>query len=324
MFPVYSWTLFAGEYSDMAQQSFDPGLTQQYAGNLRRSINRDGSFNVHRRGDKWSQKHFYLKLINMRWRSFLPLVILSYVVMNTLFASIYMLLGVEHLQGVTSVGSGNRFLGAFFFSAETLTTVGYGHIAPQGILTTTVAVFEGMVGVLGFALATGLLYGRVSRPSARILFSEQALIAPYQGGQALMFRLANQRSNVLMELDATVILMMVEQSEGGLKREFKELPLERTHIYFFPLTWTIVHPITEASPLYEKTAEDLEHGQAEIMILVKAFDDTFSQVVHARRSYRHEELAWNAKFLPAFHVDPGGDMVLHLDRLDNIERLGNG
>jgi inward rectifier potassium channel len=305
----------------MAQQSFHPGLTQQYAGRLRRSINKDGSFNVRRRGDKWSQKHFYIKLINMRWRVFLPLVILAYVVMNLLFASIYMLLGVENLEGVTSVGSGNSFLGAFFFSAETLTTVGYGHIAPKGILTTTVAVFEGMVGVLSFALATGLLYGRVSRPSARILFSGQALIAPYQGGQALMFRIANQRSNVLMELDATVILMLVEPGNGGLKREFMQLTLERTHVYFFPLSWTIVHPIIDSSPLFGKTAEDLERDQAEIMILIKAFDDTFSQVVHARHSYRHEELVWNAKFLPAFNFDEHGDMVLHLDRLDNIEKL---
>jgi inward rectifier potassium channel len=303
----------------MTQQSFDPGLTQQYTGNVRRSINKDGSFNVHRRGDTWSQRHFYLRLINMRWRVFLPLVILAYVVMNTLFAGIYILLGVENLQGVTSVGSGNNFLGAFFFSAETLTTVGYGHIAPQGILTTTVAVFEGMVGVLSFALATGLLYGRVSRPSARIRFSREALIAPYQDGQGLMFRLANQRSNVLMELDATVILMTVDATDGGLRRSFKELPLERTHVYFFPLTWTIVHPINETSPFYRKTAEDLARTQAEIMILIKAFDDTFSQVVHARHSYRHEELVWNAKFLPAFGVDERGDMVLHLDRLDNIE-----
>jgi inward rectifier potassium channel len=308
----------------MPQQSFDPGLTQQYAGNLRRTINKDGSFNVYRRGGRWSQKHFYLSLINMRWRVFLPLVIVAYVVMNTLFASIYMLLGVENLQGVSAVGSGNNFLGAFFFSAETLTTVGYGHIAPQGVLTTTVAVFEGMVGVLSFALATGLLYGRVSRPSARILFSGEALIAPYQQGQALMFRVANQRSNILMDLEATVILMMVQASGSGLKREFRELPLERTHVHFFPLTWTIVHPITEASPLYDKTAEDLERGQAEVLILIKAFDDTFSQVVHARHSYRHEEFVWNSKFLPAFAVDKHGDMVLHLDHLNNIERLKQG
>ena len=305
----------------MPQQAFDPGLTQQYSGKLRRSINKDGSFNVRRRGDKWSQKHFYIKLINMRWRVFLPLVILAYVVMNLLFASIYMLLGVENLEGVNSVGSGNSFLGAFFFSAETLTTVGYGHIAPKGTLTTTVAVFEGMLGVLSFALATGLLYGRVSRPSARILFSSQALIGPYQDGQALMFRIANQRSNVLMELDATVILMQVEPTTSGPKREFTELQLERTHVYFFPLTWTIVHPIIESSPFFGKTADDLERGQAEILILIRAFDDTFSQVVHARQSYRHEELIWNTKFLPAFNFDDHGDMVLHLDRLDNVEKL---
>ena len=136
-----------------------------------------------------------------------------------------------------------------------------------------------------------------------------------------MFRIANQRSNVLMELDATVILMQVEPTTSGPKREFTELQLERAHVYFFPLTWTIVHPIIESSPFFGKTADDLERGQAEILILIRAFDDTFSQVVHARQSYRHEELIWNTKFLPAFNFDDHGDMVLHLDRLDHVEKL---
>jgi inward rectifier potassium channel len=306
-------------------QPFDPGLTQQYTGNLRRTINKDGTFNLLRRGTKWHHHHLYLTLINMRWAPFLGLVFCAYVVMNTIFASIYMLLGPEHLQGIPPAGTGtSTFLQAFFFSAETLTTVGYGHIAPLGVATTSVAVFEGMVGVLSFALATGLLYGRVSRPSARILYSSQALVAPYQGGESLQFRIANKRSNVLMELDATVILMTVVPSDGQLKREFKELSLERNHVYFFPLTWTIVHPIVEGSPLFGLAAADLERQQAEVLILIRAFDDTFSQVVHSRHSYRHEEIVWGGRFLPAFEINKDGDMVLHLNRLDGMEQVKRG
>ena len=245
--------------------------------------------------------------------------------MNTIFATVYVLLGAENLQSVDRGGTGTGpFLHAFFFSAETLTTVGYGHIAPVGIATTSVAVFEGMVGVLSFALATGLLYGRFSRPSARILYSGQAIIAPYQGLDSLQLRIANKRSNVLMELDANVILMTVENVEGELRRKFTELPLERNHVNFIPVTWTIVHPITEASPLYRKTGEDLERLQAEIIVLIKAFDETFSQVVHSRYSYRHEEIVWGARFLPAFLFDERGDMVLHLDRVDLIEPVKRG
>jgi inward rectifier potassium channel len=309
----------------MAQAPFDPGLTQQYTGSLRRTINKDGTFNVSRRGSKWNEAHVYLALINMGWAPFLALVIASYVVMNTIFATVYVLLGIENLQGVNRVGTGmGTFLYAFFFSAETLTTVGYGHIAPVGIPTTSVAVFEGMVGVLSFALATGLLYGRFSRPSARILYSSQALIAPYQGIESLQLRIANKRSNVLMELDANVILMTVEMIDGELKRRFSELTLERNHVNFFPVTWTIVHPITGSSPLHGKTDDDLERMQAEIIVLIKAFDDTFSQVVHSRYSYRHEEIAWGARFLPAFQFDERGDMVLHLDWLDLIEPVKRG
>src|ERR1044072_4520011 len=164
----------------MRKPGFDPGLTQQYTGTFRRVINKDGSFNVHRRGTTWRDTHQYLTLINMSWPGFFGVVFASYLVANILFALLYYAIGMDHLQGSEAPTQFDRFLNAFFFSAHTLSTVGYGNISPKGIAANTTASFESLVGVLGFALATGLLFGRVSRPSARVGFSPKMLVTPYQ------------------------------------------------------------------------------------------------------------------------------------------------
>lgn len=301
----------------MNQPPFDPGLTQQVTGRLRRAINHDGSFNVRHSGRTWRDTNIYLHLISVRWPRYLVYVLTSYLVMNCLFAVLYVVAGTENLIGAEAGTGLNGYLTAFFFSAQTLTTVGYGHIAPKGLLTSSIAAFEAMVGVMAFAVATGVLYGRVSKPSARIRFASNMLMAPYQGGSSLQFRMANGRSNVLMELDAKVLWMTVEQVNGEMKRSYADLKLERSQVYFFPLTWTVVHPIDEQSPLYGKTPEDLAKLQGEALILIKAFDDTFSQTVHARYSYRHDEIVWNARYSPAFRLNESGDMVLEMHKLND-------
>jgi inward rectifier potassium channel len=122
-----------------------------------------------------------------------------------------------------------------------------------------------------------------------------------------------------MNMEAKVLLMTVDQADGILKRFFIDLPLERPQVYFFPLTWTIVHPIDESSPLWGKTAEDLKRESAEVLILIQGFDDTFSQMVHSRYSYRHDEFVWGAKFLPSFKVDTTGALVVELDRINEMK-----
>jgi inward rectifier potassium channel len=305
----------------MADTSFDPGLTQQFGGKLRRTINKDGTFNVRRIGERLQDASLYLFLIRLPWPIFIVLVFFSYSVANLIFAGVYYILGAEHLHGADLSTPVHAFESAYFFSTQTLTTVGYGGIYPTGVITNTIAAVEALVGLLGFAVATGLLVGRVSRPSARILFSESILVTNYGEGTSLQFRIANQRTNSLMELEAKVVLMLVDETSGGLKRDYFVLKLERPSIYFFPLTWTIVHPIDHRSPLFGKTAADLERLQAEVLILLKGFDDTFSQVVHARYSYTYDEIVWGASFAPAFHVDPNsGDLVLNVDRVGTLKQ----
>jgi inward rectifier potassium channel len=297
----------------MQQPGFDPGLTQQYSGKLRRAINPDGSFNVVRRGTDWRDVHPYLRLVTMSWARFFGVILMSYATVNIFFACVYYLLGPDALQGsMISDRHIDRFLSNIFFSSQTLTTVGFGAIAPRSHMANLVAAFEALMGLLGFAVATGVLLGRVSKPSARIGFSTKALMTPYQDGYSFQFRIVNRRQNSLMELEATVTLMLVDPVDGVLRRDFKVLKLERDRVLFFPLTWTIVHPIAADSPMLGLTQADLEKRQAEVLILVKAWDETFSQTVHQRFSYRYDEIVWDGKFRPAFAINDNGDMVLEV------------
>jgi inward rectifier potassium channel len=301
----------------MKKPTFDPGLTQQFTGVLRRSINKDGSFNVRRQGGSWRHFHPYLALLNMSWTEFFLLVLAGYCAMNLLFAGGYFLLGPEALQGADTASDGRRFLSDFFFSAHTLTTVGYGNVAPATLGANILSSIEALVGLLSAALGTGLLFGRFSRPSARIAFSERMLVAPYQDRSSMQFRIVNLRPNVLMEIQAHLVLMTVEGEPGAMTRKYQALKLERDDIYFLALTWTIVHPIEEDSPLFGKSPEDLARLQAEFVIMIKAYDDTFAQAVHARYSYRYDEIAWQARFQPAFEIDGEGNMVLNVDRVSS-------
>ena len=303
----------------MQTPTFDPGLTQQYTGVLKRAINQDGQFNVRRAGVTWHDFHPYLYLISASWPVFIGIVVVVFLIANVFFASLYMWVGIEHLKGAEGPSPSSEFWNAFFFSAHTLTTVGYGNIYPKGPAANIIAVVEALLGLLSFAIATGLVFGRFSRPSARIGFSNTMLVAPYMGGKSLQFRVVNRRSNNLIELQARLLLMTVELVNGNVQRKYAALQLERENVLFFPLTWTIVHPLDEKSPLYGKTAEDLERLQAEILIMIKAFDDTFGQTVQVRYSYRYDEITWGAKFTPAFEIEPNGEMRLEVSKVGDIE-----
>jgi inward rectifier potassium channel len=286
-------------------------------------IKHDGSINVRRRGlPFFNTANNYHKLITMSWVKFWLMVLSGYLVINTLFAFVYLAIGVENLNGSEGVTTYQHFWDAFFFSAQTISTVGYGHISPRGMAANSVAALESMMGLLAFALATGLLYGRFSRPTAKIVYSENLLVAPYRENcMGLMFRLANLRRNTLIDLQIEIIFSYNEDVNGKMVRRFFQLELERKKVSILTLSWTVVHPLDENSPLKDITAEDLKNAQASFAVLLKAFDDTFSQTVHSRTSYQAEHVIWEAKFRPTFDRDDDGTIALDLSRINEFDMI---
>ncbi len=303
----------------MAENTFDPGFTRSYTGPLRRTINKDGTFNVKRRGTRIHDLHIYQFLVSVNWLTFVGILFLGYVVVNAGFGVIYVLVGIGNLAGADSSTLLHSFLSAFFFSTQTFTTVGYGTIAPTGIAANMIASFEAMVGFMSFAIATGVLYGRFSRASARLVFSDAMIITQHKDADALMFRMANRRSTTLVEVEVRLLLMTVVRQGERAVRKYDVLDVEVPSVLFLPLTWTIVHRITPGTPLFGISAEDLASTQAEVLVLVKGYDDTFRQTVHARYAYSHVEIIRGRRFAPAFHVDEQGDMIVDLQRVSALD-----
>ena len=293
-----------------------------------RLLNRDGSFNVKRKGlGFWESISFYHAVLTMAWWKFLALITLGYFGANAVFAVIYVWCGPGALQPSSTPASGAgtmtaSFMDAFFFSVQTLSTIGYGNLVPVGLLANTVVSLESLLGLLGFALATGIMFARFSRPTASILYSRNAVVAPYKGITAFEFRVINARSNQIIELEAKLIFTRFEAVNGGNLRRYYSLPLERGKVAFFPLTWTIVHPVDEQSPLRGLTHEDLIATSSEFLILLTGIDETFSQTVHSRSSYKAEEIVWNAKFINMFTKADGGELLsVNLQKFHGIEKV---
>ncbi|GAB2685856.1 ion channel [Mucilaginibacter koreensis] len=286
-----------------------------------RIINRDGSINVKRTGQGYfSTADSYHQMITMSWSKFWLIVLSGYLLVNILFALIYVSLGPGNLDGMAGITDMSQFLDAFFFSAQTMSTVGYGHISPVGVATNTVAAFESMIGLLAFALATGLLYGRFSLPTAKIMYSERMLVAPYRDGiNGIMFRLANKRRNLLIDLRADVTLSFNDTIEGKIVRKFMPLKLERCGVQLLTLSWTVVHPLDDDSPLKDVSLQELQEKQATFNIILKAFDDTFSQTVQSRTSYQYNEMVWGGKFTPTFFAGENGQVILDLSKLSSYQ-----
>ncbi|TYP91942.1 inward rectifier potassium channel [Fodinibius salinus] len=283
-----------------------------------RLLNKDGSFNVERDGlPFWESMTLYHFLIQVSWLKFYLIALGSYLVVNAIFALGYVALAPQALAGTNITGIDSLFLNAFFFSVQAFTTVGFGQVTPVGVAANVLFTFESFIGLLGFALVTGFMFARFSRPHAKIAFSEQALVAPYEEGTALMFRIANARASQLVELSAEVIFTCIEDGD----RQFYPLALERKKITFFPLNWTIVHPIDEKSPLWERSKESFKQNDAEILILLSGFDETFSQTVHTRSSYKYDEITWNAEFESIFDVNEEGKIMIDMQGLSNYEEL---
>jgi inward rectifier potassium channel len=289
----------------------------------RRLLNRDGSFNVRRIGAHWWESlSVYHTLLTISWTRFFAVVIAWFLSTNAVFALIYVLAGDGALSGVKATTLSGRFAEAFFFSVHTLATIGYGTIAPSTLVANIIVTLETLIGLVGVAVIAGLSFGRFSRPVANILFSKNAVIAPYRGGRAFMFRIVNQRSNQIVDLEARVLLSRRKRDSPTLDREFVQLSLERDSVAFFPLSWTIVHPIDAQSPLSNWDNEDFTECDGEFLVLLNGFEETFSQTVHTRSSYKSAEVVWGGRFKSMFNpTDEEGVISVDIRKLDDIERV---
>lgn len=297
--------------------------TEVARGTRRRLLNRDGSFNVALEGlDPLASMSLYHWLLTISWARFLTFVSATYVVLNAFFALAFLACGPNALQSSAGVFANEPFYRAFFFSVDTFATIGYGNIIPIGVVPNTLVTIEALLNIVLVALVTGVVFARFSRPSARIIYSQNAIVAPYRGMNALEFRIANARRSQLIEVEVQAILTKVEQVAGSSVRKFYDLPLERNRVVFFPLSWTVVHPIDATSPMSGLTYADLVAANAELLVLLTGTDETVSQTVHSRSSYQAEEIIWGAKFANMFmRSETEGIMGMDLNKIHEIESV---
>lgn len=323
---TFSSAQFTSAPQPGSDESRDLGFGPEVARRSRRRLlNRDGTFNVEREGYSLiKSRSLYHFLVGISWPRFLLLLIGLYLTTNFLFAVAYFACGPGALSGAVGTDIGARFASCFFFSVQTLATIGYGGIAPAGILAHLLVTIEAFIGLMGVALSTGLVFTRFARPTARIVFSRFAIIAPYRGQRAFEFRLANERSNQIFHVDAKVTFSRLEYEGNTLKRRFYQLPLERESVMFLPLSWTVVHPIDGDSPFWGLTAKDLAATDAEILVMLEGTDDTFSQTVHSWTSYKHDEIIWGARFSNVLQETDDGKVKINVERIHDFDLVDLG
>jgi inward rectifier potassium channel len=291
------------------------GNPDNYGG---RFVNRDGTFNVRKEGIPFFRRFsLFHKMLNLPSWKFFGILFSFYLVVNFIFATIYFFIGKSQFQGIVSTGSWDLFKEVFFFSTETYTTVGYGRVNPTGDLANSVSAIESMLGFLSFAIATGLLYGRFSRPKAFLFFSKEALVSPYKNHLGLMFRFASYKDNhTLTNVDIKVNAAMLVEENGKSTYKFYDLDLERSHVESLPMNWTVVHPLDQESPLNDFTSEDMKKADLEIYVSIRGFDDVYSNQVQQRTSYTSDEILFGRKFVQMYRESENGKTtIVELDKL---------
>lgn len=302
----------------MANKIKDPGFGYQSAKNAQSIINKDGSSNVIHINKRRSLDDLYSYFIEISWIKFFFLILLVYTLINVLFGLIYTLIGIEEITKSTGYFF-TDFLNGFFFSAQTLTTVGYGGIAPHGITSNIIAAFEAMIGLLSFSFITGLLYGRFSKPRAAIKFSDKLILRAFKGKRAIMFRLMNSRKTVMIEPKISVTLSITDKESK--EKKFYKLKLERDVIMYLPTVWTIVHELDEESPLFNFTNPQIEELNAELYLLLQYHEESFAQNVYQIYSYHFSDITSDVKFTTSYRFDEDGYTILDHDKLSEVEKL---
>ena len=297
----------------------DTGFSDTGNINGGRFINRDGTFNLRKVGwPFWQRYSIYHRMITIPLWQFIVIIVTFFISINLLFTVVYLVIGADQFTGMLSGSGWKMYKELYFFSTETFTTVGYGRVNPVGDGANLVASFEAMSGFLSFAVATGLIYGRFARPRAHLAFSDNALIAPYRGKTALMFRFACYKENhALTDVTVQVNLAMLIQENGQANYKYYDLPLERKKIESLPMNWTVVHPIDEESPLSGLSAEDMKAADVELYVLVRGFNDVYSNTVLQRTSYTYSEIKTNRKFIHMYKETENGT-ILELHKLNKF------
>jgi inward rectifier potassium channel len=287
--------------------------------NRTRFVNKDGSFNVYRKGvfDRGAYSPYHAALA-MRWTRFYLWMFGIFLSINAIFAALYLMAGRDAFPPISDFPVGTRFLQLFLYSTQVLLPLGTSTLGPVSTFATIILALETMVGVLGFAIAAALIFARFSNPATRILFSEHAVVAPYQDITGFMFRIINGRSNELIEVSAAVTISM---TEANGKRAFHRLALERDRISVFPLNWTIVHPITEESPLYGMTGEDFLQTGVEFVVNVSAIDQDLSKTVYTRTSYVADEVLFGVRFASILEESKEGAVVVDPAKISDVEEV---
>lgn len=284
-----------------------------------RFVNKNGTANIEKRGMNLLRRiSWYHTMIDMPNWKFMFILFSFYIIINFIFAVLYYAIGIEHLDGIAQSQSVlTQFGQAYFFSAQTFTTVGYGHISPTGFLTSALSAAEALIGLLSFAIATGLFFGRFSKPTAFLKFSHNALISPYKEQKALMIRVVPFKNTNFTDAKAKITLGMSVEENGARTNKFYTLDLELDRINALSLSWTLVHAITEQSPLYNFTEDDFKKTHGEILVFITTFDDMFSNTVAARTSYTFNEIIYGAKFETMYNRSKDGTKtILYLDKLN--------
>lgn len=281
-------------------------------------IIRNRRFDVIRKGISHSQWHDpYHALLKISWDKFILLTVASYMFLNAIFALLYL----AQADSIKNARPGS-FLDAFFFSVQTMATIGYGAMYPQTDYANMLVSIEALAGLVGVAMGTALMFARFSRPTAKVLFSRVAVIAPHDGVLTLMFRAANERRNQILEAQIGVSLLRDEiTAEGELMRRFYDLKLLRSQTRSFALSWTVIHEIDQESPLYGATPESLAEGEVDIVVTLMGLDETVSQTIHARHYYITEEILFEQRFVDIFTRKTDGRRLLDFTRFHDVKPL---
>jgi len=283
-----------------------------------RIVRRDGRFNITAPGAPIrSFSDLAHLLLTMGWGRFIALLITGYFAVNALFALVYLACG-DIIDGAEP----GSFRDAFDFSVQTMSTIGYGGLSPATPLADVLVAIESMVGLLGFAVVTGLMFAKFARPTARVLFSETAVVRPRDGQPTLQFRIANQRGNKIVDAEMNLIVVYDHVTqEGEAMRSFLPMPLVRERSPMFALSWTGMHVIDDASPLHGRDREWFVAKNAELVVTLSGIDDTFNQPVHAQFSYVAAEIRWNHAFADIIRLNPDGTRSIDYDAFHATREL---